>query len=415
MPQFAYTAKRGLNETLEGSIEAESQDAAVHRLTEQGLFPIRIEPIQPGPSAAAPPQAKPPHPERPPDRGRRRVTSRDVLLFTQKLTTLVRAQVDLLSATGILHEQAEEGRFRQILGEVVEATKGGQTFSESLARFPEAFSPLFVNIVKAGEASGKLDMALQQLAESLARNDALKRKVRSALAYPVLLLLVGLGSLLVLMTFVVPKLESLFLDLGGELPLMTRAVLMLSHLCRRGAIWVILLGVGGVAIVIRRGGGAIVGQAAGRLMRHLPVVKRLVVNQELLHVASSLNLLLRSGVPALGSLQLVTPSLGDPRLRAQMSRACERVALGESFSKSVGAEGALPPFFVKMIAVGEESGRLDDVLEEIVHSFQQQIEADIATISSLIEPVLILAMGSVLGAIVLSILLPIFQITQTVR
>ena len=411
MAQFTYTAKRGLNETLEGSIEADNQDTAVHRLMEQGLFPIRIEPVRIGPSAAGQPQAKRPGQAR----TRRRVASKDVLLFTQQLTTLVRAQVDLLSAVGILHDQAEEGRLRQILGEVVEATKGGQTFSESLGRFPEVFSPLFVNIVKAGEASGKLDAALQQLGESLGRDDALKRKVRSALAYPALLLLVGLGSLLVLMTFVVPKLESLFLDLGGELPIMTRAVLMMSHLCRRGAIWVILLGAGGAGIVIRHRGGAIIGQAAGRLMRRLPVVKRLIVNQELLHVASSLNLLLRSGVPALGSLQLVTPSLGDPRLRAQMSRACERVALGESVSKSVGAEGALPPFFVKMIAVGEESGRLDDVLEEIARSFEQQIEADIATISSLIEPVLILGMGGILGAIVLSILLPIFQITQTVR
>ena len=378
---------------------------------EQGLFPVRIEPVRIGPSAAGQPQAK----RLSQARTRRRVASKDILLFTQQLTTLVRAQVDLLSAVGILHDQAEEGRLRQILGEVVEATKGGQTFSESLGRFPEVFSPLFVNIVKAGEASGKLDAALQQLGESLGRDDALKRKVRSALAYPALLLLVGLGSLLVLMTFVVPKLESLFLDLGGELPIMTRAVLMMSHLCRRGAIWVILLGAGGAGIVIRHRGGAIIGQAAGRLMRRLPVVKRLIVNQELLHVASSLNLLLRSGVPALGSLQLVTPSLGDPRLRAQMSRACERVALGESVSKSVGAEGALPPFFVKMIAVGEESGRLDDVLEEIARSFEQQIEADITTISSLIEPVLILGMGSILGAIVLSILLPIFQITQTVR
>ena len=411
MAQFAYTAKRGLNETLEGSIEAENQDAAVHRLMEQGLFPVRIEPVRIGPPAASQPQAKPPSPAR----TRRRVTSRDLLLFTQQLTTLVRAQVDLLSAVGILHDQAEESRFRQILGEVAAATKGGQTFSESLGRFPEVFPPLYVNIVKAGEASGKLDAALQQLGESLGRDDALRRKVRSALAYPVLLLFVGLGSLFVLMTFVVPKLETLFLDLGGELPAMTRVVLVMSHLCRRGAVWVILLVVGGVGIVIRRRGGAVIGQMAGQLMRRLPVVKRLIVNQELLHVAGSLNLLLRSGVPALGSLQLVTPSLGDPRLRAQMSRACERVALGESLSKSVGVEGALPPFFVKMIAVGEESGRLDEVLEEIARAFEQQIEADIATISSLIEPVMILCMGSILGAIVLSILLPIFQITQTVR
>lgn len=424
MTQFTYTAKRGLNETLEGSIEAESQDAAVHRLVEQGLFPVHIEPAKPAAASQKQGQrAGPPRSQteeagrggRGQGRSRRRVTSKEVLSFTQKLTTLVRAQVDLLSAVRIIHDQADDGRFKQLLSEVVESTKEGQTFSESLARFPEAFSPLFVNIVRAGEASGKLDVALQQLAESLSRDDALRRRVRSALAYPILLMCVGLGSLLVLMTFVIPKLESLFMDLGGDLPLMTKIVLATSRLCRQGAIWVALGGGLIVGVILWRRGGALVGQWAGRLLRRLPVLKRLIANQELLHFASSLNLLLRSGVPALGSLQLVTPSLGDARLRAHMQRAHERVALGESLSKSFEAERALPPFFVKMIAVGEESGRLDEVLEEIARSYHQQIDADIATVSSLIEPVLILVMGSVLGAIVLSILLPIFQITSTVR
>ena len=414
MAQFAYTAKRGPNETLEGSIEADSQDAAVQRLVEQGLFPIRIaarlSPGKPVPVASAPqPRA------RAVLAFGKRITSKEILVFTQKLTTLIRAQVDLLAAIRILQEQADEGRFKDMLLEVYQAVKEGKTFSESLARFPDVFSPLFVNIVRAGEASGKLDAALDQLTQSLGREEALKTKVRSALAYPVLLLLVGVGSIAVLINFVVPKLESLFLDLGGQLPLMTRFILTLSHVSRRSSLWLLLLGGGAVGFFVWRQGGAALAQLAGRCIRRLPVVKRVADNQEMLHFASSLNLLLRSGVPALKSLQLVTPSLGDPRLRERMSLVCERVALGDSLSQSLQTQAAFSPFVVKMIAVGEESGKLDEVLEEIARSYLQQIEADIALISSLIEPVLILGMGSVLGTIVLSILLPIFEITQSVR
>ena len=414
MPQFTYIAKKGLDERLEGLIEAESQDAAIQRLVEQGLFPVRIE-IRSATGKAASGAGDSASTKRGAVPFGKRITSKEILLFTQKLSTLVRAQVDLLSAVRILHEQADEGRFKRLLLDVYHATKEGKTFSESLARFPNVFSPLFVNIVKAGEASGRLDTALEQLTHTLGREEALNIKVRSALAYPALLMLVGIASIAVLINFVVPKLESLFLDLGGDLPLMTRMILTLSHLSRRSALWVGVLGVGIAGFMLWRQGGSVVAQAAGRLKRRLPVVKRLAANQEMLHFASSLNLLLRSGVPALKSLQLVAPSIGDPRMRAQMGKVCERVALGESVSQSLQTQAALPPFFVKMIAVGEESGKLDEVLEEISRSYLQQIEADIAIISSLIEPVLILGMGSILGAIVLAILLPIFQITQSVK
>lgn len=413
MAQFAYTAKKGLSETLEGLIEAESQEAAIHRLVEQGLYPIHLE-VRSGvlPRTAV---AEPLPAQRPVLPRAVRVSSNDLLLFTQKLATLLRARVDLLAAIRILHDQAHPGTFKALLLDVYHATKEGQAFSESLARFPTVFASLFVSIVKAGEATGKLDVALAQLAESLARDEALKTKVKAALAYPILLLFVGLGSIAVLINFVVPKLERLFLDLGHELPFMTRLILHLSHLSRKGSLWILLGAGSALAVVIWRQGGAALARLAAQLLRRLPVFSRLAGNQEMLHFASALNLLLRSGVPALRSLQLVVPSLGDPRLRRQMSRVCEQVAVGERLSSSLQTHAALPPFFVKMIAIGEESGRLDEVLGEISRAYLQQIEADITVISSLIEPVMILGLGSVLGTIVLSILLPIFQVTQSVR
>ena len=413
MAQFAYTAKKGLTETLEGVIEAESQEAAVHRLVEQGLYPIQLEARSGAvPRAAA---AEPLPAQRSVLPRVVRVGSKELLLFTQKLATLLRAQIDLLAAIRILHDQAPAGTFKALLLNIYQATKEGQTFSESLARFPTVFASLFVSIVKAGEATGKLDVALGQLADSLARDEALKTKVKAALAYPILLLAVGLGSIAILINFVVPKLEHLFLDLGHELPFMTRLILHLSHLSQKSSLWVALGAGAALTVVIWRRGGAALARLAAEALRRLPVFSRLAGNQEMLQFASSLSLLLRSGVPALRSLQLVAPSLGDPRLRRQMSRVCEQVAVGERLSSSLQTHAALPLFFVKMIAIGEESGRLDEVLGEIARAYLQQIEADITVISSLIEPVMILGLGGVLGTIVLSILLPIFQVTQSVR
>lgn len=407
MPKFIYKAKKGLYRALEGEIEAGNQDEAVSKLTAQGLFPIAVSEV----IAVETPAQKTKKANKP----RKRVSSKEILNFTQKLTTLIRARVELLSSLRIIYEQTDNLTFQEVVQGIYNSTKEGKAFSASLSRFPNLFSSLYINLIKTGETSGKLDFALEQISDFLMKEDNLRTKIKVALAYPVLLLLVGLASIFVLINFVVPRLKPLFEGLGKDLPLITKVILRLSEFSNKT--WWMTGGIiaGIILILYYKKGSSFFNLFMTKLKLHIPVINRLAKNQELAQFSRAFGLLLKSGVPALKSLEISTPTINNPKLKEQLSKVCLEVAAGQSLSKSMEAFTGLPKFFTKMIAVGEESGRLSEVLEEIHHSYSQQIEADIALITSLIEPVLILVLGLILGTIVLSILLPTFQITQMVR
>lgn len=407
MPKFCYKAKKGVDQTLEGYLEAENKDAALEKLIRQGLFPISIS--EAGTDAVRLRTQKT-------KRCRGRISSGEILNFTQKLTTLIRARVDLLSSLRILHEQSENGRFKEVILELYNTTKEGKPFSESLEKFPRQFRPLFIAIVRTGEASGKLDFALEQISEFMVREENLKNKVSVALAYPTLLVLVGLASIFVLMNFVIPRLKPILSGLDKELPFITQIILNMSALSNK--VWFIslLLVIAAICYLLYHHKGKVFLKRILIYLRfNLPVVKRLTRNQELANFSRALSLLLKGGVPALESLYIAIPSLVTFRLKQELTRVSEEVAQGQSLYKSMDSYTSLPKFFIKMVAVGEESGRLGEVLEEISHSYTQSLEKDIAIVTSLIEPVFILILGLILGTIVLSILLPTFQITQMVR
>ncbi len=407
MPKFTYKAKKGLYQILEGEIEADNQDEAVSKLTSQGLFPVAL-------NEAIPVEA-PAQKTKKTNRPRRKVSTKEIFNFTQKLTTLIRARVELLSSLRIIYEQTENLTFQEIILEIYNSTKEGKAFSESLGNFPKIFSPLYVNLIKTGETSGKMDFALEQISDFLMRDENLKTKIKVAMAYPVLLLFVGVASIFVLINFVVPKLKPLFEGLGKDLPLITKVILKMSELSNKT--WWITGGIVAAVILILyyQKGSSFFGNLLTKVKTYIPVINRLAANQELAYFSRAFGLLLKSGVPALKSLEISIPTINSPRLREELNKVCSEVASGQALSKSMEAFTSLPKFFTKMIAVGEESGRLSEVLEEIHNSYDQQIESDIALITSLIEPVMILVLGLILGTIVLSILLPTFQITQMVR
>ncbi len=408
MPNYHYKAKHGLEETREGSIEATNQDEAMRKLIAKGLFPITIK-------EASVKDKKPANKFRL-RIGRDKITSGELLTFIRKLSTLTRAKVELLSSLKILYEQTENGRFKAIVLDVYNATKEGKPFSESLARYPDVFSFILVNIVRAGEASGHLDASLDQIAEFMQREEGMKNKILVALAYPGLLLMVGLVSIFVLINFVIPKLRPIFDSLGAkELPVITKIILKISALSNKSWWIFVIVIVIFVALLYQQKGMPYFRNILGKLKTKLPIVKSLSINQELAHFSRSLALLLTSGVPALRSLEIVTPSIENKTLKEGLKKVCQQVAAGKTISKSMEDSTGLPSFFTKMVAVGEESGRLSEVLTELSRSYTQQIESDIALVASLIEPVLILSLGLVLGTIVLSILLPTFQVTQMVH
>lgn len=406
MAKYNYKAKRGVSEVIEGTLEADTQDGALAILTGQGLFPVLVEEVKPKEQAQVQLQKK---------KSARRINSTELLNFIQKLNTLIRAKVELLSSLRILYEQTENSRMQEVILALYENIKQGKTFSESLEKFPIYFTSLFINIVRAGEASGRLDLSLEQAVEYISREEALKTKVKIALAYPVLLLFVGLISIIVLMNFVIPKLAPMFSSLGEDMPLVTRVVLWISDFSKKS--WWLLLAVFSViaAFSYFKRGAAFYSGIVRNVKLKVPLVKRLTKNQELANFSRSLGLLLKSGVPALRAIEIASLSITEKNLKEGLANTCRGVASGQSISRCLKDSTSLPGFFVKMIAVGEESGRLAEVLDEITRSYSQQIEADIALISSIIEPVLILGLGLILGTIVLALLLPIFQITQMVH
>ena len=405
--KFSYKAKKGLENIIEGTIEARSQEEALNKLTQQGLFPFFVEPDGAGfvgeSSAAAKSKRR---------LKNKKITNTDTLVFTKKMTTMVRSQVELLTALRIIHEQTEHSRFKEVVFQLYTETKQGKTFSESLAKFPLVFSTLYVNMVKAGEATGALDKSLEQISEFLKRQENLKNKITMALAYPALLLFVGIASILVLINFVVPRLRPMFERAGQDLPLITKFIFKMSefsHLTMGSLIAAVII----IPLFLKTSQGQRSALKIKDVMfKILPVFRSLQYNQELASFSRSLCLLLQSGVSLLHSLEIVIPLIQRKKLRKALETSYSQVAQGERFAKSIAVFSVLPNFFVKMLLIGEESGRMAEVLDELSYSYIDQVERDISIISSLIEPVLILFLGLILGGIVLAILLPTFQITQ---
>ena len=406
--KFAYKAKKGLDEIVEGTLDAQNEDQALGSLTDQGLFPVSLQKFEP---AGEGPHA----PSLPVKLSKKEIRSKDILLFTQNLLMLMRSKVPLLSALNTIYEQSDNARLKEIILHVYTDVKEGKIFSESLEGFPKVFSTLYVNMVKAGEATGMLDHSFKQITIYLAREEALKTKIKVTLAYPVLLLIMGFCSIFVLITFVVPKLKPIFDSERDSLPVLTKVVFGLSEFAQENWIWLLIAAVIIYVLIYMRKGSSFFLIAARGLGMRIPLIKKIIDNKELVNFSSSLSLLLTSGVPALSSLEISSRILDNQLLKEQMKKVYLEISAGQGLAKSMGEYTALPRFFIKMLSVGEETGRLGEVLDEISFSCNQQLEADLAVVSALIEPILILFLGLVIGTIVLAVLLPTFQITQSVH
>lgn len=415
MESFYYKAKRGLTEVVEGTIAAETQEDALNAIIAKGLYPLFID--KEGHTRPAP--AKTNFSENKWRsfffKQKKKLTTRDRFLFTRKLATLIRSKVELLSALKILYEQTEEPGLKEIIQQLYSAIKEGNSFSESLRRFPGLFSVFYVSMVKAGETSGRLDLTLDQISKFLERQEKLKTQIITALAYPVLLICVGFISVLVLLGFVIPKLSPVLRGLGKELPLITGFILSLSEFLGKYCLLLAVALAGVIVLLAWQRKSVFISRIGAFLRKHIPIVKDLLMNEELANFSWSLSLLLRSGINLYQALQIATMNIRDARIIRQLDSVCDRLRYGEALSKSLQQQQALPQFFVKMIAIGEESGRLTDVLTETSESYAQDVETAIALISSLLEPVLILIVGIVLGVIVFSLMFPLFQVSSMIH
>lgn len=403
--KFKYKAKKSLDETIEGAIEAENLEQAIESLERKGIIPIIIEP-----------QGK----ETVSVQGSRGVTnlqlgrwgSKKLTVFTQKLYNLTKSNVELLAALKLLSQNNFDHTEKLLLEDVSQSIKSGMTLSQSFSRHPRYFPLLYVNIVRAGESSGQLKDSFSQLLNYLQQIEELRLKIRQALAYPIFMIIVGAATIFVMLSFILPRLVSMFEDFQAALPLPTRILLAVSNVFKQ--YWLAAIAIFVVGFFILQKKYSLKAALLFYLKSHLPFVRSLVYKQSVVNFSTSLSLLLKSGVNLLSALGIVAPVIDNPVYIAQLGQVRQDIKEGASFSQALAKFKIFPGFFTQMIKVGEESGRLESVLADIADSYQQEIESDLKIISALIEPAIILVLGLIIGGMVLAVLLPIFNINALV-
>ncbi len=345
----------------------------------------------------------------------KRVSTSEIAILTRQLATLVRAGVPLVESLTALMDQVENEILVRILGEVRDSVNQGTPFSKSLAVHPKVFPPLYVNMVAAGEASGSLEAVLERLADFTENQSRLKGKVFAALMYPALMSVVGFGVVTLLMVTVVPKVTAIFDSLDQELPIYTRALIFMSNTIS-DYWWLLLGGIGaGVYGFIRW-----IATESGRRRFDLfklraPVFGRLNLLVGVARFARTLSTLLASGVPILRAMEIGSNVLENAMLQAAVASAIGSIREGESIAEPLKRSELFPPMVTHMIAIGERTGRLEEMLENVARAYESDVDTKVTALTSLLEPLMIVGLGLSVGFIVISIMVPLMQMNQAVQ
>ncbi len=345
----------------------------------------------------------------------RRVSTADVAVMTRQLATLVRAGIPLVESIAALTEQLEKEQFVRVMSEVQASLKAGTSFAKCLEQHPRVFPPLYVNMVAAGEASGMLEAVLERLADFMEGQARLKGKVMAALAYPVLMSIIGTVIVGVLMVTVVPKVTSIFDNLGHALPWYTRLLIFTSDFVS-GFWWLVIgMAVGG-GVWFRRWKAKPAGRLRWDTLRlQFPIFGRLILLVSVARFSRTLATLLASGVQLLQAMEIGRNVLENAKLEGVVTEAIGSIREGESIAEPLKRSGAFPPMVTHMIAVGEKSGRLEEMLENVSRAYEADVDTKVAGLTSLLEPLMILALGGAVGFIVMAILMPLMQMNTMVQ
>jgi len=339
-----------------------------------------------------------------------KVKNKEVYVFSRQLANLLRSGVALLKSLDIIAEQTQHAYFKSVIANLAMGVKNGKTLSECLADYPKVFSSLYVTMVHAGEESGNLRDMLLNVAIYQKEQEDVMSKVRMALIYPVFMAFAGLASVYFILTFVVPKMSGLFSSMGNELPFPTVILLSISTVLSKGWLWVILVSAT-IAFVSARWIKSEKGKTAiSYMMLNLPVFGEIVMKSEMSRFCRTLVLLLKSGVSIIKAINMSVPVLGNETIKGHLSKCESELTAGGSFGDSLMRSGIIPPMMGHLISIGEESGNLNDVLTEIAEAYEQEVGEKTKIMTTLLEPIMILLVGLVIGFIVFALLLPIFQV-----
>ncbi len=407
MATFSYVARNPQGKLIQGRTEAATQAMVVKILKDQGLTPTSIQA-----AASAGADAKP--------KGRRQKLKRggvkieDLVLIARQLATMIRAGLALTEVLNILGEQVEKLVLRNVLRQVERDVQGGSSFYEALARHPRVFNQFFLSMVKAGEASGMLDTILDQVATYLEKSASIRRKVKSAIMYPACVSIFAVLIMIVIMWKVVPVFQEIFDQLGEDLPMLTKVVIAISEFIRDRWYIVGAALVGIVILFIQWGKTKTGRQRIDAAKLKLPVFGPLLLKVAIAKFSRSLGTLMRAGVNILGALEIVAKTAGNVIIEDAILKTKISIQGGESITKPLVDSGVFPPMVTRMIEVGERTGALENMLHKVAEYYEDQVDAAVAGLTSLIEPLLIMFLGVTIGAVVISMFLPLIQMLESV-
>ncbi len=410
MPVYAYKGLNAKGRNVGGIIDADSPKTARLKLRRSGVFPTDLSEETQASAASSTSRLSV-------DLSSyfERITPQDLALMTRQLATLVGAGLPLVECLGALVDQVDNARQKRILSQVRERVVEGGTLADSLKAHPRVFGDLYVNMVRAGEASGALDLVLLRLAEYTERSSALRNKVRAALTYPTLMGIAGGAILFFLLSYVVPKVTRIFKDTHQALPTMTVVLLAISNFASQ--YWWLILGLLVAAVIALR---VSTRTPTGRLrfdqaVLRIPYFGKVLKKVALARFSRTLSTLLLGGIPLLQALDIVKHVVSNMVLQNAIEDGRNSIREGHSMADPLRRSGLFPPLLIHMIAVGEKSGELEAMLSRAADAYDSEVESAVTALSSIMEPMMILFMGGVVLFIVLAILLPIFELNQLVR
>lgn len=399
--QYTYKVKDARGKFVEGKVEAASEAAVADKLRAMGYVPLEVRQANVGM-------------QREISFGRKkRIKLKDLAVFSRQFATMVDAGLTMLRALTILAEQSDNAELRRVLREVKQDVEAGFSLSAAFAKH-DVFPPLMVNMTRAGEAGGFLDVTMRQIADNFEAEVKLRGKIKAALTYPVVVFILAILMCIGMLVFVVPVFEGMFTDLGGELPLPTQVLVFLSASMRFLLPVLVLLGVAGVVLWRKFGKTDRVRNVVDPLKLRLPVFGNLFQKLALARFARNLGTLLAAGVPILQSLEIVSETTGSVVISRALVQVEDSVRRGESVAGPLAEHEVFPPMVVQMIASGEESGAIDQMLHKIAQFYDAEVEATTEALTALIEPLMIAFLGGIVGSMIIALYMPIFKVFELI-
>lgn len=399
--KFAYTATNASGKTVKGTTEGVDRAAALAALHKQGLHPILVK------AAGGKAISK---------RGKK-VKLKELVIFTRQLSTMISAGVPLVRSLATMQTQTESKYFKLVISEITREIEGGAPLGDSMAKYPRVFSEVYVNMVRAGEAGGILDEILKRLASQVEQDASMRKKIKSAMMYPIVIFSITIVAFFGVMIFVIPKIAKILTDLGGpnaKLPVYTRAMLSISGFMQHNVILIVVVAGGGTYFLkryLRTPKGKYKFHA---LLLRIPVIKGIITKIAIARFARTFASLMGAGVSVLSALQVTGGAIGNKVIEAELVEAAKAVKNGKQLSEPLSASKHFPPIISQMLAIGEETGQIDTILVRVADFYEEEVETVIDGLSALIEPLMIVVLGALVGVIAASVMGPIASLSNNI-